>query len=86
MESVFLTHPAVFAFLGAFLLLFGLMAFLPRARFLLFFSALFLAMGAVLTFYFLGSSVLELLLVGLLLFLLSMLSMWVSKKVEEKRQ
>ena len=86
MESVFLTHPAVFAFFGAFLLLFGLMAFLPRARFLLFFCALFLAMGVVLTFYFLGSSVLELLLVGLLLFLLSMLSMWVSKKMEEKRQ
>ena len=86
MESVFLTHPAVFAFFGAFLLLFGLMAFFPRARFLLFFCALFLAMGAVLTIYFLGSSALELLLVGLLLFLLSMLSMWISKKMEEKRQ
>ena len=79
MGSVLHLHPALFAFVGALVVVFVLMAFLLKARFALFLSAIALTTGLILTSYFLGARPEELLMMALGGFLLSIGSYLLSK-------
>ena len=84
-ESVFLTYPALFAFLAAILVSIGGLVFFPKARFALFLVTLGLALGFMLTLYFLAATLEELLLSGLFCFALTIIGYLISQKKERRK-
>lgn len=65
MDFVMLRYPGLFAFVAALLILFVLIAWLPRARFVLFLSCIALATGMILAAYFLQANVGEMLVMAM---------------------
>ena len=79
MESVLFRYPALFVFIGAIALILLFVALFEKARFPLFLATLLLATGLILSSYFLGASVEELLAMGLCCYLASIGSFLLSR-------
>ena len=79
MESVLFRYPALFAFVGAIVVILLFVALFEKARFPLFLIALLLATGLILSSYFLGASVEDLLAMSLCCYLASIGSFLLSR-------